>query len=259
MTQPAMATLSGSISGAGNLSITGSPTLAGANTYSGGTTLNANASPRDHQQPGLRHVNAHVQQRRIPGQHAFDGRPTPSPTPGRSRRLGRLLLRAERLPAFRQPTLPAGSENIHITNPALTVILSGLISGAGTLVRASDDGRPATARWSSTIRTTPSRRFTLQSLGGNVDVQGASTTGGPGGVTAGPLGMGTVTLNTANTLFSNLLNSSATPVTLANNLNIYDQAGFTSLSGLTFTGTTTLTGPGQWRHCPALLWPPTAT
>ena len=137
-----------------------------------------------------------------------------------------------------------GSESIHIPNPALTVTLSGLLNGGGTLIRATDT---ATSGNGALVINNPNSTFTggftLQSNGGNVDVQGASTTGPAGAVTSGPLGTGPVTLNSANTTFSNLWNSSATPVTLGNNLNIYDAAGFTSTAGLNFTGTTTLTGP----------------
>ena len=114
-------------------------------------------------------------------------------------------------------SLAGGRESIHVTNPNLTVTLSGLISGGGTLVRASDTaGQINGTLVINNPNNTFGGGFTLQSLGGNVDVQGASTNGSPSSFTAGPLGTGTVTLGSTTSGLNYLLNSSATPVTLAN-------------------------------------------
>ena len=76
-----------------------------------------------------------------------------------------------------------------VLNPGLTVTLSGSISGSGTLVRAAGAGGEING---TLIINNPcntfSGGFTLQSLGGNVDVQGASTTVSAGSVTPAPWG-----------------------------------------------------------------------
>ena len=142
-------------------------------------------------------------------------------------------------------SLPAGSESIHVTNAAGNVTLSGLISGPGALVRASD----AAGQFNGTVvinnpLNTFSGGFTLQSLGGIIDVQGASTVLSGTNIVSGPLGTGTITIGSANTGYINLENSSSTAVTLANPMNIYDGSTYSSSAGLTFTGPVTLTGPG---------------
>ena len=120
-------------------------------------------------------------------------------------------------------SLPAGSESIHVTNPGLTVTLSGLISGPGALVRAAD----AAGQTNGTViinnpLNTFSGGFTLQSLGGNIDIQGASTVLSGSTISSGPLGAGTITLGSNNNGYINLLNSSSLAATLANPVNIYD-------------------------------------
>ena len=236
--------LAGVISGGGTLNITGNPTLSATNTYTGGTVLSGSASPiltnnlafstglltfnNGGFQAGspLTGANAVANPWTIPaGAAAYFGGGT----------------------AFQLSSSAAlsGSQAIHITNPGLTVTLSGLISGAGTLTRATDTANQVNGTLViNNPGNTFSGGFVLQSYGGNVDVQGASTTPPSGTVTSGPLGSGPITLgNNANNAYFYLMNSSATPVTLANALNIYDIGGFASLSGLTLAGATTLTGP----------------
>ena len=241
MTRRACQPSPGTISDLGNLTFVGSPTLAGVNTYSGSTIFNANSLPAitNNQAFGTSTLvfNSGGFQASTPltgplSQHLDD-----------QRRLGGLLLRDEPHPAFRRLHDHRQREHPH-PEFGQTVTLSGLLSGGGTLIRATDTATSGNGGLViNNSGNTFSGGFTLQSNGGNVDVQGASTTRRAGAVTAGPLGTGPVTLNNANTTFSYLLNSSATPVTLANAVNIYDAAGFISQSGLTFTGTTTLTGP----------------
>ena len=144
-------------------------------------------------------------------------------------------------------SLAVGSENIHLTSSGLGVTLSGLIGGSGGLVRASDTANQTNG---TLIVNNPgntfSGGFTLQSYGGNVNVQGASTVTGSGGsIVSGPLGTGAITIGSSNNGFIGLNNSSSTAATLANPVNFYDGCAFTSVSGLTFSGPVTLTGPGQ--------------
>ena len=132
-------------------------------------------------------------------------------------------------------------------NPNLTVTLSGLIGGGGALVRASDTLQNNTGTLViSNSANSFSGGFTLQSQAGNVDVQGASTYL-YNGVTlvSGPLGIGSITIGNSNNNAgtSYLGNSSATPSTLFNTMNLYDNVGFGSLSGLTLSGVINLTGP----------------
>ncbi len=83
--------------------------------------------------------------------------------------------------------------------------------------------------------------FTLQSYGGYVDVQGASTTVVSGSVTKGPLGTGTITIgDSVNGGYIALENSSATPVTLANAVTILGDCQYDSVSGLTLSGPVSL-------------------
>ena len=130
-------------------------------------------------------------------------------------------------------SLPAGKEYIDITNPGMTVILSGSIGGsAGQLIRASNaanqgNGPLTTLVLNNTGNTFQS--FTLQSLGGYVDVQGAGTTGPAGSVSKGPLGTGPITLGSNNTGYIGLLNSSPMAVTLANAVTINEPCYYTSV------------------------------
>ena len=238
-----LSTLSGAITDQGNLTFIGSPTLAGVNSYSSGTFFSPNSFPS---------ITNNLAFGTSTLSFSNGGFQATTPLTGANAIANPWVISSGSAAYFfgtnaiqlsAAATL-TGSQSIHITNPALTVNLSGLLSGGGTLILATET---ATSGNGALVVNNPNNTFTggftLQSNGGNVDVQGASTTGPAGAVTSGPLGTGPVTLNSANTTFSNLWNSSVTAVTLGNNLNIYDAAGFSSASGLNFTGTTTLTGP----------------
>ncbi|MGA2035853.1 MAG: autotransporter-associated beta strand repeat-containing protein, partial [Thermoguttaceae bacterium] len=240
-------TLSGVISGLGGLNITGYPTLKGSNTYSGGTTLN-NAT------------NVTINNNRAFGTGTITfnngGFQATTPLTGGNAVANPWTIAAGSAAYFNgtnayqlsgSASLATGNESIHVANPALTVTLSSVISGTGaTLIRATD----AAGQFNGTVVISNSGNtfgggFTLQSLGGNIDVQGASTVGGPGSVTSGPLGTGTITIGSANNGWINLENTAPVAATLANAMNIYDGCTYTSLAGLTFSGPVTLTGPGQ--------------
>ena len=145
--------------------------------------------------------------------------------------------------------LPASNtEYIHITNPGLTVTLSGLISGNSNLTRGSDAAGQVNGTLVLNNAGNTFQNFQLQSLGGAVDVQGASTlpAGATGNsITSGPLGTKTITLGSTNSGSIALENSSPVAVTLGNTLQIEDPCSFISVSGLTFAGAVTLTGSGQ--------------
>ena len=145
--------------------------------------------------------------------------------------------------------MPASNtEYIHITNPGLTVTLSGLISGNSNLTRGSDAAGQVNGTLVLNNAGNTFQNFQLQSLGGAVDVQGASTlpAGATGNnITSGPLGTKTITLGSTNSGSIALENSSPVAVTLGNTLQIEDPCSFISASGLTFAGAVTLTGSGQ--------------
>ena len=239
-------TLSGVISGPGALNITGNPTLANTNTYTGGTTFNrATAATITNNQgfgPGpLTFNNGGFQSTvALTGSNAIANPWTI--TAGSAA----YLAGGNAIQLTASTSLAAGNNYIHLTNAGLTVTLSGLIGGAGALVRATDGANQSNG---TLILNNPgntfSGGFTLQSLGGNVDVQGASTVLSGTNIVSGPLGTGTVTIGGANNGWLGMLNSSAVPVTLANPMSIYDGANYTSVAGLTFSGPVTLTGPGN--------------
>ena len=91
-----------------------------------------------------------------------------------------------------------------------------------------------------------SNGYTLNVSPGLVFTNGGTLNVGPGTVNlpvASVGGAGAVNLGVSNNGLSSLVNNSGSPATFANSFNIYDNGGFTSLSGLTLTGTATLTGP----------------
>ncbi len=236
-------TLSGVLSGSGALSLSGSPTLSNVNTYTGATKFNSGEAKIG---SGLSLGS---------GTLIFAGGGFQSTTPltaitnpwqiskgsaayfGASGGPSAIQLSAS-------TSLPsAGTELIHITNPNLTVTLSGLIAGNSNLVRASDAAGQVNGTLVLSNSGNSFQYFTLQSLGGNVDVMGASTqpagaTSNASGttITSGPLGIQTVTLGSANSGSIALENSAPTPVTLGNALSIIDDCGFVSAAGMTFSG-----------------------
>ena len=239
-------TLSGVISGSGLLNISGFPTLANLNTYSGGTTLNAATNPTitNNQAFGT-------------GLITFNngGFQASTPLTGASALANTWTIPAGAAAYFNgtnalqltaSTALAAGNESIHVTTTGLTVTLSGLISGSGALIRATDRANQTNG---TVVINNPGNTFSggfvLQSYGGNIDVQGASTVLSGGSIASGPLGTGSITLGSGNNGYINLLNSSPLAVTLANPLNIYDATGFQSVAGLTLSGPVALTGPGQ--------------
>ena len=138
-----------------------------------------------------------------------------------------------------------GTAYVNINNPNLTVVLSGPISGNGALIRATDTA----GQFNGTLvinnpNSTFSGGFTLQSYGGYVDVQGASSTGPAGSPTSGPFGTGRLTIGSANNGYIGVLNSGAA-ATIANPITMIDGSAYTSAEGLTFTGPVTLSGAGD--------------
>ena len=240
--------LSGVISGAGTLSLFGNPTLSNSNTYTGGTRLNSGEVTITNNRgfgTGKITFNGGGFQATTPlagptaitnpwqiivNSAAYFGAPSGSDAIQLS--AGTLL------PAF-------GTESIYITNPNMTVTLSGTITGNSNLTLASGAAGQVNGTLVLNNPGNSFQYFTLESLGGYVDVQGASTTGPAGSPTKGPLGTQTITLGTTNAGEIGLLNSSPIPVTLSNPVSIYDGCNYISASGIAFTGPVTLTGPGQ--------------
>ncbi len=235
-------TVSGAISGSGSLGINGNATLSASNSYSGGTTLNsgANATITNNRSFGT-------------GPITFNGGGFNATVPltGGAAITNAWTISAGSAAYFNganavqltsSTSLAAGSELIHLTNPGLTVTLSGLISGSGMLVRAQDGGGQTNGTLViNNPGNTFSGGFTLQTLGGNIDVQGASTVTSGSNIVSGPLGTGVITIGSAANGYLGLNNSSPVAVTLANPVNLYEDCGFNSPAGLTLSGPMTVT------------------
>ncbi len=244
-------TFSGVIGGSGSVTIsTGTAILANANTYSGGTTLNAGANPTitNDQAFGT-------------GTITFNGGGFNAAVPlqGNMAIANPWAIASGSTAEFNgtnpvelsgSASLPRGTtESLQLTNAGMTVTLSGLISGSGQLVRvANPSGQVGGTLVMNNPNSTFSGGFYLQSGGGYVDVHGASSVvnNNTGAIVSGPLGIGTITLG-ANGGGGNLgiSNNGAVPATLANQLNINDNATYQSVAGLTFTGPINLTGTGS--------------
>ena len=239
-------TLSGVISGGGTLNITGNPTLTAVNTYTGKTILNSNTDVTigNNRAFGTGTITF--------SSSSSDGFQAGTPLIGGNAIANPWAIAkndaawfngANAIQLSGSSSLPSGTESIELTNPGLTVVLSGSISGAGSLLRSSGSaGQVNGTLIINNPANTFSGGFTLQSLGGYVDVQGASTTVSLGSVTKGPLGTGAITIGSSNTGYIGLLNSSPLAVTLANALTIDDGCYYMSSSGLTFSGHVTLGG-----------------
>ncbi len=231
--------LAGVVSGPGALNVTGNPTLAGANTYQGGTTFNANTN-----------VTITNNQAFGTGPLTFSngGFNATTPLTGANAVANAWTISAGQAAYFNgtsaiqlsASTSLSGTETVHVANN-LTATLSGLISGTGALVRGQDNFNPGGTLVIDNPANNFSGGFTLSTQGNTVDVYGASTTGVAGAVTNGPLGTGTITIGTANNGNIGLNNSSPTAVTLANNVNLFEDCGFNSPAGLTFSGPAALT------------------
>ncbi len=239
-------TLSGVISGGGTLNITGNPTLTAFNTYTGKTILNSNTDVTigNNRAFGTGTITF--------SSSSSDGFQAGTPLIGGNAIANPWAIAkndaawfngANAIQLSGSSSLPSGTESLELTNPGLTVVLSGSISGGGSLLRSSGSaGQVNGTLIINNPANTFSGGFTLQSLGGYVDVQGASTTVSLGTITKGPLGTGAITIGSSNTGYIGLLNSSPLAVTLANALTIDDGCYYMSSSGLTFSGHVTLGG-----------------
>ena len=243
--------LSGVISGSGLLSLSGSPTLTNANTYGGGTKLNSGEVVISYDQSfgtgSINFNNGGIEAASLlAGASALTN--AWSISKGSAAYFG-ASSGTDSIQLTGNAALPASNtEYIHITNPGLTVTLSGLISGNSNLTRGSDAAGQVNGTLVLNNAGNTFQNFQLQSLGGAVDVQGASTlpAGATGNsITSGPLGTKTITLGSTNSGSIALENSSPVAVTLGNTLQIEDPCSFISVSGLTFAGAVTLTGSGQ--------------
>jgi autotransporter-associated beta strand protein len=244
-------TLSGVISGPGTLSLNGYPTIAGVNTYTGGTQLNTNsndaATITNNQAFGAGLItfnnggfNASTP---LTGANAI-ANPWTIPNNSHAYFFGANAIELS------SPSTVSGTEYIDIPNNSqgLTVILSGVLSGTGNLVRNNNGNANNNSINGTLVLNNPastfSGGFTLSSQGGNLDVQGTSTSGPAGSPTSGPLGTGQFQIGTSNNTGGlGVLNSGAA-VTLGNPLYIVDNAAYWSTSGLNFTGPVTLGASG---------------